>query len=119
MEPAGSVDSRSEGGGDCDDDDEAFAIHRKLLLRGNRRWRDRARIAGRQALPKNIECGMDSLRQAGVAKKRPNQECAEDSLAKDVGEFAGGEGAGEVAALLAELHDLREKPVGASMIFAH
>src|SRR5258708_32893327 len=65
-------------------------------------WRLKCDIGTRrQTGPEQGECSLDTRMQGGITMERPEQERAEDRLAKNMSDLRGGGGGAGVAALLA------------------
>src|SRR5271154_5237791 len=91
--------------------------------RGNvARFGDVARlrsVARRQAVPEQVEGRVDAVWKRTISVDRPQQQRAENSLAKDVGDFRGRQIAANFAAILSGLHQTRKQSVAALVIFTH
>src|SRR5882762_1810234 len=80
----------------------------KLVSRREQRgWERRHRVpARRQAGPEQVECGFDPGVQSGVAVKGPDQQRAENGLAKNIGDLRSRKVVADFAAVMTELNHL-------------
>src|SRR5712691_5638020 len=92
------------------------------LLSWDRRpsWRWKCDIGTRrQTGPEQVECSIDARMQGSVTMERPEQERAEDRLAKNVSDLRGGEVVADFAAFLPELNHLGMEGMDALLHLKH
>src|SRR5260370_42346575 len=90
----------------------------KLVSRSEETGRRRV-PARRQAGPEQVECGFDPGVQSRVAVKRPDQERAENGLAKNLRDLRGGKVVADFAAVLTELNHLGVQGMDAPLQVHH
>src|SRR5271168_3557494 len=76
-------------------------------------------VARRETVPEQVEGRVDAVRQRTVSVDRPHQQRPENSLAKYVGDFCGGQVAADFAAILSGFYQPGKQRVAALVIFTH